>query len=71
MKDFDVLKNYMNSQEGKDFKINTYIIDLTDKKDYMAENEIDEVPLLYYYRNGVKVLFENDMNKEVLRVFIT
>jgi hypothetical protein len=38
------------------------LIDLSDKKDYMAENEIDEVPLLYFYKNGVSVLFENEMS---------
>lgn len=36
----------------------------------MAENDIDEVPLLYFYKNGVHILFENEMNKENLRSFL-
>lgn len=55
MKEFDILKTFLNSSEGKILNLNLYLIDLTDKKDYMAENNIEEVPILYFYRNGIHI----------------
>ena len=37
----------------------------------MSNNEINHVPLLYFYKNGVGFMFEKEMNDENLIDFIT
>lgn len=70
-KEFDVIKKYLKSETGLAQNIPIYLIDLQDKKEFMSNNEINHVPLLYFYKNGVGVMFEKEMNDENLVDFIT